>query len=176
MPPYADTASLTLTDHRKLASGATFRHGLTARYERPTQASRAPARGLQYSVEHAKLARDIGVFRNAAYVERVFSNDPSKARDSLGLSTSLELMKPVLGTKASFTLGAEMGHYDDYPFLVPTDRTDKSLFATARFALVKYDFYGFAPEVRIDFGKTWSNISRFDTHTLSIGLGIKSTF
>ncbi|WP_417259308.1 hypothetical protein [Celeribacter sp.] len=174
--PYADTVSLTLTDHHKLKSGAAFRHGLTARYERPTEATRAPARSLQYSVEHAKRARDIGVFRNAAYVERVFSNDPSKARDSLGLSTSLELMEPVLGTKASFALGAEMSHYEVYPFLVATDRTDKSLYLSARFTLIEHSFYGFAPEVRIDFGKTWSNVSRFDTRTSSIGLGIKSAF
>ncbi|ALI56483.1 hypothetical protein SAMN05444421_10474 [Celeribacter marinus] len=175
--PYSDTLSATITDIRALTNGSVIRNSLEARGTFAVSPDRADAHSLRYSVglTPAKTAR--GSFNHAAYVERVFSDASTLARDSYGVSTKFTAANPVFGTQAYFAIGAEFSRYETYPFVnTPVTRSDKTLFGVASFTFTDQAIYGFAPELKINFGQTWSNMSRFDTRTTAIGLGIKSAF
>ncbi|MEN8838437.1 MAG: hypothetical protein ABF266_09755, partial [Celeribacter marinus] len=167
----------TITDIRALTNGGVIRNSLEARGTFAVSPDRADSHSLRYSVglTPAKTAR--GSFNHAAYVERVFSDASTLARDSYGVSTKFTAANPVFGTQAYFAIGAEFSRYEAYPFVnTPVTRSDKTLFGVASFTFTDQAMYGFAPELKINFGQTWSNMSRFDTRTTAIGLGIKSAF
>ena len=177
---YSDVIRITVSDHYALKSGGVFSHSLEARKEFAIDPTRDGSEGLKYTLNLSKPFKGRGTLYSSAFVEQVFSDSISTARQRGGLSATFAPSKPVFGTKANFTLGAEMTRYPDYPFLagtyVPGGRRDKSLYGSAGFTLINQSYFGFAPEIRINLGRTWSNVSRFDTRTSSIGLGIKSAF
>lgn len=177
---YADVMQVSLTDIHALKSGETFSHSIDARKEFAIDPARDGSQALKYAINLTKPAKGRGTFYHSAFVEQVFSDSVTSARYGAGLSTTFAPSKPVFGSTASFTIGAEMIRYPDYPFLfgsvVPGGRRDTSLYGAARFTLTDQSYFGFAPEIRVDLGQTWSNVSRFDTRTTAIGIGIKSAF
>ncbi|WP_417270229.1 tetratricopeptide repeat protein [Celeribacter sp.] len=177
---YSDVIRATVSGHYALKSGGVFSHSLEARKEFAIDPTRDGSEALKYTLNLSKPSKGRGTLYSSAFVEQVFSDSISTARQRGGLSATFAPSKPVFGTKANFTLGAEMTRYPDYPFLagtyVPGGRRDKSLYGSAGFTLTNQSYFGFAPEIRINLGRTWSNVSRFDTRTSSIGLGIKSAF
>lgn len=185
--PYADAASLSLTDTRALKSGAVLQQSARLRHEMPVSGS-APATALRYAVSTRKALENRADFQRMAYVEVQHSEAANRLRGEVGAGLSYAPAKPVLGTQARFNLGAAHIRYPDFqvldpttfPFVsytdVPGGRRDTRLSVGAEFLLSEQSYLGFAPLVSVELGKTWSNVSRFETRNLSIGLGIRSTF
>lgn len=74
------------------------------------------------------------------------------------------------------------GTYSDYPdfrvgiISVPGGRQDRSLAASMNLGFPDVSYRGFIPELTVAASRTRSNVSRFDTTELSLGLGIRSAF
>ncbi len=59
---------------------------------------------------------------------------------------------------------------------MPGGRSDERLFASVQATFVDYSYAGFSPLVRLNAGRTESNVSRFNLTELSLDIGIRSTF
>lgn len=81
--------------------------------------------------------------------------------------------------RVSGTLGVQLTDFDYYfvGFIdVPGGRSDERLFASVQATFVDYSYAGFSPLVRLNAGRTESNVSRFNLTELSLDIGIRSTF
>ena len=59
---------------------------------------------------------------------------------------------------------------------VPGGRQDESILADVTFLFQGIDYAGFAPTMRLQAGKSRSNVSRYDTKELSVSMGVRSKF
>lgn len=98
---------------------------------------------------------------------------------STSLRASYSFGKPLgpADVTASLTLGQ-----NDYPdfrvgFIeVPGGRQDHSVYADVTFFFSDYDYAGFAPSLRVRAGQRSSNVSRYESNEISVGLEIRSKF
>ncbi|MHA6262716.1 surface lipoprotein assembly modifier [Arenibacterium sp. CAU 1754] len=82
---------------------------------------------------------------------------------------------------AQLSTGLTIGYtqYDKYKFsflALPTQRTDKSVYADLSAFFAEYDYAGFAPTLRLRVGRNKSNFSAFSTREVSLSVGIGSKF
>lgn len=86
--------------------------------------------------------------------------------------------KPVAGAQLSASLG--LG-YGDYPVFFngvfgDNGREETTISASIDLALPALGAFGFEPVVSVKGGRTLSNVSRYDTSALQIGLSLRSSF
>jgi hypothetical protein len=91
---------------------------------------------------------------------------------------SYAVAKPIGPVRASASVMATTSRYPNYSviFTVPGGRVDKSVVASVNFELTKPSFWGFAPVISLTDQRSFSNVSRFQTANLGVGLSIKSQF
>ncbi|GAA6189203.1 surface lipoprotein assembly modifier [Litorivita sp. NS0012-18] len=78
---------------------------------------------------------------------------------------------------AKISLGLGVSKLDGlYQAFITTAREDHSVFGTVDFVFHDFDYAGFAPSLTLRARKNRSNVSRYDTTEVSLGLGIKSSF
>lgn len=86
----------------------------------------------------------------------------------------------TLGPAAiSFSANAGWRHYDTFSLgfaYVTNGRTDHSVGLAVDLTLDDWSVMGFAPVVTLSHGRTQSNVSRYETETTAISLGISSVF
>lgn len=186
--PYSDVFKTGLSMGMSAKNGVRHTHGVDLRYEKPVDVASAPSRSIEYRYDRTKTHRNSGTWRQSFAAETLLSDNERAANSNLGFTLGFDRQKPILGMKASFSLGARYAHFPDYyvatpisggAFLiedVPGGRRDATLYGGARFTLIEQSYMGFAPEISLNVGQTWSNVSRFDTQVLSVGLGLTSTF
>ena len=106
------------------------------------------------------------------------SDNGNAASTSWGLRGSYALGRPVGPARLSLTLAAEVTDYPDYAvfFPVPGGREDERLSATLEAVLDDWDYAGFEPVVTLEASRTDSNVSRFESDGVNIGLALRSSF
>ncbi|WP_226780449.1 surface lipoprotein assembly modifier [Oceaniglobus trochenteri] len=108
-------------------------------------------------------------------VARSDSDSYRTAYDSAHVSVSLDMGKPVLGADVSLWASLQQRDYDlPYVIFAPREDTRASLGATLFFR--DLDAYGFAPTLDVGFSRNRSNVDAYDGRSLTVGLGLKSTF
>ncbi|WP_435258083.1 hypothetical protein ACSBLW_18565 [Thioclava sp. FR2] len=106
------------------------------------------------------------------------SDDANQENRRLGASLRYALGKPVAGAKLSGSLTV-IGR--DYPVFFngifnDTGRQDVTVASSLEIALPKLGAFGFEPVLSIEASRTRSNISRYESETLGVGLRIQSSF
>lgn len=86
--------------------------------------------------------------------------------------------EPIAGARLSAALGFS---YRDYPVFFnnifnTTGRQDKTLSASVDLALPELGAYGFEPVVTLKGSQTHSNVSRYETRALGLGISLQSSF
>ncbi len=83
--------------------------------------------------------------------------------------------KPLLGTDVSINMSAGRR---DYPFSIyaANGRQDNQFSAGVTLLFSQTDLYGFSPTLDFKAAKTQSSIDIFDTKSLTVGVGFRSTF
>lgn len=102
-------------------------------------------------------------------------------RDSRGASARLDWRpaEPLGPVSLSLGLMASFADHPDYQvgfIAVPGGRQDRALGAEMRLSLDRLDYAGFVPTLDLGVQRTRSNVSRFETEDVSLGLGIRSAF
>lgn len=94
------------------------------------------------------------------------------------MRASYALGEPVGPARLGVTLGASWTEFPDYAviFPVPGGRQDERVFARIEAAFEGWTVAGFAPVVSLDAARSDSNVSRFDTESLGLGVTLRSTF
>ena len=103
-------------------------------------------------------------------------NDSNQA---VSLRAAYNFAQPMGPVKLGLALTLGYADYDQYSFLsipVPGGREDKSAYADVNLTFENLDYAGFSPSLRIRAGGSSSNVSRFNTRELSVGLGFQSKF
>ncbi|MBE9639375.1 hypothetical protein [Salipiger mangrovisoli] len=99
-------------------------------------------------------------------------------RDTRGLRLGYEPASAVGPLRLAFALSAFEHRFPDYRVLfpVPGGRRDEVWRAGMEVTFERLDYAGFVPVLDLNAERSESNVSRFETETLSVSLGFKSRF
>lgn len=175
--PYARTTRAQVDLTRTLSARSRLRLGLGLENQNRLDGLRdATALTLDGGFERVLASGD----RMAVRLElgETLSNDANQ--ENTLISGELRYLKtePVAGAQLSASLG--LG-YRDYPVFFngifgDGGRQETALSASIDLALPAFGAFGFEPVVSVKGSRTLSNVSRYDTRTLGIGLTIRSSF
>jgi hypothetical protein len=106
------------------------------------------------------------------------SDNRNAASHSWGLRASYDLGQRIGPARVSATFGVTWTEFPDYAavFEVPGGREDIRTSAQIEASIEEWSFAGFEPVITLDAARSDSNVSRFDTETLGIGISVRSTF
>jgi hypothetical protein len=108
-------------------------------------------------------------------VEDVTSESSAIAHASFLAGVSFAPTFEVWGTESLFSL-TFVGREYDRPRYGPSARSDRKLVAGAEFTFSKLEYLEFAPTLGINYARTQSNVSLFDSREVGLSLGVRSTF
>ncbi|WP_164870839.1 tetratricopeptide repeat protein [Mesobaculum littorinae] len=97
------------------------------------------------------------------------------AHESLTLGVGFSPSEPIFGAEVDLWARAQQRWYDA-PFLTPDPRHDDRISLGTTMLLAGVDYYGFAPAIDITYDRTWSSLALYDTESLAVSLGIRSSF
>lgn len=101
-------------------------------------------------------------------------------QENTRLSGEIRYLKaePVAGARLSASLGLGLRDYPVFFNGIFSDsgREETSLSASVDLALPAFGAFGFEPVVTLKGSRTLSNVSRYDTRALGIGLSVRSSF
>lgn len=120
-----------------------------------------------------------GVLRGRVTAQN--DNTTGRSRDNHALSVALDWTPArALGpVSLSFGISASYTDFPDYRvgfIAVPGGRQDRTVAAEITVDFDRVDYAGFIPTMDIGLRRTRSNVSRFDTEEITLGLGIRSAF
>ncbi len=125
-----------------------------------------------------KLDNGDGLGFTLAY-DKSDSDAPNRRSESVNARVRYSFARAWGPAQASASLSVSHADYQDYRvgFIeVPGGRQDTGAYADLSLFFADYDYAGFAPRVTIRAGRKSSNVSRFETRELSVGLSIQSKF
>jgi hypothetical protein len=162
---------------REIAPGQSLRLGASLEERRSEDASRDQRR-LGADLTWTAALRGEDRLSLGASVSRVLSDNVNAASDALGLRASYALGEAVGPARLSFSLGVTWTEFPDYSLFgpIPGGRDDRRVHARAEAVFEDWSFAGFAPVLSLEAGRTNSNVSRFDTESLGLGVTFRSTF
>ena len=117
--------------------------------------------GLDFAFRDTQAASDNGTYRTAS------------------MRASYALAKPVGPVKLSAAAGLEYARYPAFRLsgqIGPTRRSDQGYYGEFSAFFHTLDYAGFAPSLRLRFGRRTSNFSQYTSRELSLSLGIQSKF
>ncbi|TNC71615.1 hypothetical protein [Rubellimicrobium roseum] len=135
---------------------------------------------LRLGAEGAWSTRAFGRDRLTLALSRgqVRSDNVNAAQTSWGARASYDLGRAVGPARLGVDVRALWSDYEDYAvvFPVPGGRQDRTLSVTLEAAFAAWDYAGFIPVATLEASRTESNVGRFDSDNLGLGVAIRSTF
>lgn len=173
--PYAQDWELGLNTQWHLTDNTRAMTGLrlgTTHYSRDDTRTRSWAVDLGW---HYQLDNGHRLNLQSTISDNRSADDP--LRDSR--SHNLRLAYDFGALTPALALGVAMEHrWTDYAAsnIAPQGRADQRLTAQVEIALPQAELYGFAPVATINAYRNRSNVARFETEGLSLGLSFRSNF
>ncbi len=103
------------------------------------------------------------------------SDSNAIAHDNLRVGVVYSSDKRIAGGLPILSLEYE-GRWYDYPRELPDPRRDNKYSAALTLVMDKWDFYGFAPEFKLNYSRNHSNVSQYETLEYGLDFGIRSVF
>ena len=174
---YATTTRATLDVTHAFSRSTRIRFGLTAEDQnRAAAAKGAVALTMDGGIEHVLASGD----RLALRLElgETQSSDANQENTRIGSELRYLKAEPVAGARVSAALG--LG-YRDYPVFFSgvfgdSGRQETAISASVDLALPAFGAFGFEPVVTLKGSRTLSNVSRYDTKALGLGVSLRSSF
>ncbi len=172
--PYYYFTRLSLTYGWQNDGG--MRHRLDGQTERQTARSGGDPREIAEIGWRGDWTTDAGSQMSAALrLSRSGSTNPNYDYD--GISATLSWAPQAAFARGHWSLSGEIGGRDFSPSLLsPEPRQDRSVSARLTYRPDSLEFYGFRPEIAVTGRLNASNVARFDTNDLGLGLRIVSSF
>lgn len=82
---------------------------------------------------------------------------------------------PVMGVELGAALQLQRSRYSSFPFS-SDGRIDRGLTASVTMLFSRVEYMGFSPSLTIQAQRVRSTVSLYDTRSIGVGLGIRSTF
>lgn len=172
--------SITLGAGKITPVGARMMLDTRLRYDREFTDSARAADAHRVEV-NASLSRPLGDGHviTGARLGKFTSERLSNSNDMIGALIRYSPGTWPGGIRASFGLAYEYRHFPDHVILfdrVPGGRKDHGLSAQVEFTLTEAQIMGFAPVMTIGASRTTSNVSRYETRDINMGLSFRSAF
>jgi hypothetical protein len=109
----------------------------------------------------------------------VDSDNINSAWRGVDLGLSYQIAAPLAGAQLSLSLGLDYRDYDEFNaglFMVPGGRQDQGVRAGITAVLPQIQYMGFAPVLSLDLARRRSNVSRYESRDLGLGLSFRSAF
>jgi hypothetical protein len=109
----------------------------------------------------------------------VASDSNNSTWRGLDLGLSYQVKAPVAGAQLSLSLGLDYRDYDAFDlglYMAPGGRQDQGISAGITAVLPQVQYMGFAPVLSLDLARRTSNVSRYDSRDLGLGLSFRSAF
>lgn len=103
------------------------------------------------------------------------SRDISVDHHEKSLSLGWQAAKPVAGMGLGATVSARLSDFDASPY-ADDGRHDRRLGASLTASLAKLSYLGYSPVLSLDYSRTDSNVSLYDTETFGLSLRLQSRF
>ncbi len=170
---------LSLGLSRARASGA--RLSASATVENQTALSNGSSDTLSWKLG-ARYGRPVGngdritLSLGASLVD---SDTINSAWRGVDLGLSYQIAAPLAGAQLSLSLGLDYRDYDEFNaglFMVPGGRQDQGVRAGITAVLPQIQYMGFAPVLSLDLARRRSNVSRYESRDLGLGLSFRSAF
>lgn len=175
--PYSDRARIDAALTTRNSARSTSRIGLAV--ERQWLASgRAPATALALDGGFQfRLASGDNLALKLELAE-TWSSDANQDHRRIGTSLRYARARPVLGSRLSGSLSLTAR---DYPVFFngifnDTGREDMTVSGSIDLALPRMGAWGFEPVLSLEASRTRSNVSRYDSAAMGLGLRIQSSF
>ena len=105
------------------------------------------------------------------------STSPNPNYDYDGVSASLSWAPQEPFARGHWSISGEVGARNYAPSILSLDpREDRSVSARLSYRPDSFEFYGFRPEIAVTGRRNASNVARFDTRDLGLGMRIVSSF
>lgn len=161
--------SLPMDDGQGLSVRAALRVG-----DRKDNALRS-SETISFGATYGRRVGDGDRISLGGTVQRVFSESNAIAHDAVSAAVTYSLGQPMAGGQLSAS--AEIGLRDyTAPLYSPEIRQDRSVGVTISYLASSLDWFGFAPTFDLFAERNMSNVSLFDTETLGLRIGVRSTF
>lgn len=172
--PYYDFTRLSLTYGWQNDGG--MRHRLDGQTERQTARSGGDPREITEIGWRGDWTTEAGSQMSAALrLSQSGSTNPNYDYD--GISATLSWTPQAPFARGHWSISGEVGGRDFSPSLLsPDPRQDRSVSARLTYRPDSLEFYGFRPEIALTGRLNASNVARFDTNDLGLGLRIVSSF
>lgn len=174
--PYDRHLRLDLLHTHPLSQDDTLRLGVSGGLQWQTLGPQTQALSLGGDWAHRLAAGDTAVV--SVGLTRQASADAQQAYAGQWLRLGYSFGRPIGPVNLSLTLSVGRNHYADYSviFPVPGGRSDRFVSAGVTLGLDRPEWLGFAPVLTLNATHTQSNVSRFTTSAVSLGLGVRSVF
>ncbi len=177
--PFSDYAKLSL--RRSFTLTKTSKLSLGASYKKTAYKNAASNRADDYEIRaDYERALPTGAQITTGFVlGQTKSQRGNTQNTSLTGYVSYGFANKIGPAKLSATLGARFTDYPVYRvgiLLAPGGRQDKNLFTTLNMRFEGFEVAGFIPTASLQYYKTTSNISRFETDGASLSIGFSSNF
>lgn len=171
---YYDFTRLSLT-YGWQSDGGT-RHRLDGQTERQTAKSGGAPRHISEIGWRGDWKTGAGDQMSAA-LRLSQSTSPNPNYDYDGVSASLSWAPQEPFARGHWSISGEVGARNYAPsILSPDPREDRSVSARLSYRPDSFEFYGFRPEIAVTGRRNASNVARFDTRDLGLGMRIVSSF
>ncbi|SLN49815.1 hypothetical protein AQS8620_02141 [Aquimixticola soesokkakensis] len=159
----------------------TATQGLAASLSRETaQRADTPARFVLRASPFVAVKQPGGTLTVTANVEQVRSAARAQQSFLAGGSVSFDLAENIGPLHLRFGVAAyrrETPHYAQFPFgEIEGGRSDMTTSAQINATFSDTSYYGFSPELGLVYRHTNSNVSRYDTSEIGLGLSFRSAF
>lgn len=173
--PLAQYARLDLGRDWALSDGRLAGPGLSYRDQKRHDISARPSETLRFSGYWRTPVADKGTLTLGVPVADTTSASSAIAHDAVVASVNYAPAAEVLGTQGRFSLAVVGREYDRARYGT-SPRSDRKVVAGAEFTFSKLEYMSFAPTLGLNYARTQSNVSLFDSREFGLSLGFRSTF
>jgi hypothetical protein len=141
---------------------------------------------LALSTRFRHQTRSIGTWSLKAGIKDQRSNNLNARNTTYTVQASYRPAQAFGPVVLTFNLGSEVADYYDYaglglssggaPILVSVGRADRKRFASIEATFDDWSYAGFAPVMTLSGYDTESNVTRYQRNSMSLNLGVRSTF
>lgn len=117
-----------------------------------------------------------GLLSFGAYLRDTNSESRQIDNTAIGLTLSYRPEKPVFGkTKLELSMALQRAEYEPN-FLFVETRKDNRMSVSSTLTFADINYYGFSPTATFTASRTNSTVGRFNTESLGLNLGLRSSF
>lgn len=172
--PYSRGVSLSADLRRGLGDGKRLSYGATV--------------GRQWSLRDAPISSSVAVrtsytlpagpgqLRLSLGARRNFSEQASSDYSSLTAGADYDFRRPILGATVSLGLDLEARHFGFSGLSASGERDDRTVAVSATFGFPDLEYLGFTPTLTATARRTASNVSAYETESLRLQAGFRSSF